>query len=174
VSGTHHLQSGTPLSSELVSMSGTNLMIKPLPEGVTESTYSNIINALGFRNISSSDRVKELVAMDSQELLAKIPPWVPLLPTCGGEVGVKTHTFADIYREPSKSLDLPGRNWCSEILIGDCQMDASSAELMSNIMFIADKAVGECSRGPIFTSTRWNKIPIQRISYHIVGLSKQS
>jgi hypothetical protein len=115
--------------------------------------------------------------MDSQELLAKIPPGVPLLPTCGGEVGVKDHTFAEIYRGPSKSLDLPGRNWCSEILIGDCQMDASSAEVMSNnlvIMFIADKAVGECSRGPIFTSTRWNKRPIQRISYNIVGLSKQS
>jgi hypothetical protein len=46
-----------------------------------------------------------------------------LLPAVGGDLGLKPHTYAEIYEGPSGSLNLPRREWCEEIMIGDCQMD---------------------------------------------------
>ncbi|KAL4865049.1 hypothetical protein BDV12DRAFT_200513 [Aspergillus spectabilis] len=106
-------------------MGGTSSLIPPLPEEVTEASYKAIVGRLGLGALPTSERVKALVEMDAQELFSAIGPSGPLLPSIGGVVGSKSHTYADIYQGPSGPLDLPGRQWCDAIMIGDCQMDAS-------------------------------------------------
>ncbi|OJJ05947.1 hypothetical protein ASPVEDRAFT_75159 [Aspergillus versicolor CBS 583.65] len=132
VSVTHHLQSEAPLFKRMVSMSGTNLLMSPLPAQVTESTYKTVVERLGLGTLSPSDRVKTLVQMDSDTVLSAVQPGDALLPSMGGALNVKPHTYAEIYKGLAGPLDLPGRSWCQQIMIGDCQFDASIFSMMIN------------------------------------------
>ncbi|KAL2839402.1 Alpha/Beta hydrolase protein [Aspergillus pseudoustus] len=132
VSATHHLQSDLPLFKRLVSMGGTNLLMQPLPHEVTEATYKTIVDRLGLGALSPSDRVKALVQIDTQTLLLGVRPSDALSPSVGGVVDVKPHTYAEIYQGIAGALDLPGRKWCQEIIVGDCQLDASILSGMIN------------------------------------------
>ncbi|KAJ9488592.1 hypothetical protein VN97_g4689 [Penicillium thymicola] len=116
----------------MVSMSGTNLLMQPLPEQVTEYTYKAIVDRLGLASWPVTERVNELVQMDTEKLLQASSPNYPLLPAAGGDLGLKPHTYAEIYQGSRGSLDIPGRKWCEEIMIGDCQMDASILSTMLN------------------------------------------
>lgn len=106
-------------------MSGTNLLMQPLPGHVAEVTYKTLVTRLGLASLSASDRVNALVQMDSQKLLQVISPNDALLPATGGELGLKPHTYADIHQGGSGPLVLPGQKWCEAIMVGDCQMDVS-------------------------------------------------
>lgn len=127
VSATHHLQSEAALFKRMVSMSGTNLLMSPLPAQVTESTYKTITERLGLSSLSPSERVKTLVQMDSDTILSAVRPSNALLPSMGGVLNVKPHTYAEIYQGLAGPLDLPGRSWCQEIMVGDCQFDVRTA-----------------------------------------------
>jgi hypothetical protein len=106
-------------------MGGTKLLMQPLPGQVTESTYKTIVERLGLGALSPSERVKALVQMDSEAILSAVRPSDALLPSLGGALGIKAHTFAEIYQGTAGPLDLPGRDWCEQIMIGDCQFDVS-------------------------------------------------
>jgi hypothetical protein len=107
----------------MISMGGTNLLMRPLPVQVTESTYKTIIDRLGLNTLSASERVKSLVQMDTGTVLSAVRPSDALLPSLGGALGLKAHTYAEIYEGTAGPLNLPGRGWCEEIMIGDCQFD---------------------------------------------------
>lgn len=126
MSATHHLQSEVPLFERMVSLSGTSLLMQPLPEEVTESTYEAIVDRLGLASLPPTERVNALVQTDTQELLRACSPGDALLPAIGGDLDLKSHTYAEIYQGCSGSLNLPGRKWCEYIMIGDCQMDVRS------------------------------------------------
>ncbi|KAL2786639.1 Alpha/Beta hydrolase protein [Aspergillus keveii] len=132
VSATHHLQSEVPLFKRMISMGGTNLLMRPLPDQVTESTYKTIIDRLGLNTLSASERVKSLVQLDTGTVLSAVRPSDALLPSLGGALGLKAHTYAEIYQGTAGPLNLPGRGWCEEIMIGDCQFDASILTMMIN------------------------------------------
>lgn len=123
VSATHLLQSELPLFKRFMSMGGTNLLMQPLAPQVTELTYKTIVDRLGLGALSPTERVNALVQMDTQKLFSAVLPGDTLLPSLGGVVGVKHHTYTEIYQGTAGSLDLPGRDWCHEIIVGDCQLD---------------------------------------------------
>ncbi|KAJ6040854.1 uncharacterized protein N7446_003830 [Penicillium canescens] len=124
VSATTQLQSEIPLFRRMVCLGGTNLLMQPLPDVVSEKTYQEVIGRLGLTQLEPSARVKALVQTPTKDLLSEISPKDPLQPTLGGDLGIKSRTYAEIY-EGSSELDLPGREWCEEIMVGDSQMDAS-------------------------------------------------
>ncbi|KAF3395339.1 Lipase 3 [Talaromyces pinophilus] len=130
-SATIHLESTTPLFKRMVSMGGTNLLIPPLPEIIAEQTYQRVIDRLGLSKLEPSARVKALTELSTRELLSVMSPKDPLLPTFGGEVGVRFRTYADIYEGDLEKLNLPGKEWCEDIMVGGCQMDAS---ILSNML----------------------------------------
>lgn len=121
-----HLQSNVALFRRLVSMGGTNLLMKPLPESVTEATYQTVLKKLGLQNLSPSNQVKALLELDAQNISSSVSPGTPLLPSLDGQMVIKEGRIAEIYQGCSCTVDLPGRNWCNEIMIGDCQMDVST------------------------------------------------
>ncbi|OJI91469.1 hypothetical protein ASPTUDRAFT_198432 [Aspergillus tubingensis CBS 134.48] len=130
VSATHHLQSKMPLFKRMVSMGGTNLLMRPLPDPVTELTYRGYVDRLGLGSLSAAERVQALVALDDEKIVAAFSPADAFLPASGGELGLIDHTYAEIYEGDAGPLVLPGRRWCEKIMIGDCQLDGSIMSAM--------------------------------------------
>ncbi|KAJ5631955.1 hypothetical protein N7490_008294 [Penicillium lividum] len=130
VSATIHLDSEVPLFKRLISMGGTNLLMPPLPSQVTNSVYGQITDRLGLGELSPSDRVNALIQTPTEKLLSIIQPGDTLHPAVDNTGWVKKHSYAEIYHGVSGPLCIPGREWCSEIIIGDCQMDSSILSYM--------------------------------------------
>ncbi|KAJ5268627.1 hypothetical protein N7505_004385 [Penicillium chrysogenum] len=139
VSATHHLQSEVPLFKRMVSMSGTNLLMQPLPEQVTECTYKAIVDRLGLSSLPVTERVNALVQMDTQKLLQASSPKHPLLPAAGGDLGLKPHTYAEIHQGSYGSLDIPGRK-CEDTLT------SNEASILSTMLNYEDDKIAAAFR----------------------------
>lgn len=100
-------------------MGGTPLLLKPLPLGVTESTYTALAEKLGFIVMTSEERIKALKAARPEDLLAATAS-LPLLPVIDGDLITVPGTFS---QWSFKEKLLPGTEWCDSIMIGDCEMD---------------------------------------------------
>ena len=103
VSTTLHLQSETTLFQRAVLMGGTDLLLKPLPDFVTEGAYSTIVKRLGLDGLTPSERVDALVKMESSKVLQNVLPSDPLLPSKGSELNLVAHTYEEISRRPRPS-----------------------------------------------------------------------
>jgi len=126
VSGNLLLHSTEPLFKRYMSMSGTSLTMKPLPPPVSEFAYSSVIDMFGLKGLSGSERIKALLELPAEKLLS-VPPNIPLMPVIDGDLIRNTLDFAHVSsKEDSSELDMPGRKWCKDLLIGDCQFDVSS------------------------------------------------
>ncbi|KAJ5950821.1 carboxylesterase [Penicillium vulpinum] len=125
VSGTHHLHSKVPLFTRLVSMGGTNLLIKPVPEIVNEQTYGQSLQLLNLQDLPAEGRVKALEALPAEKILASLVPDMAFIPSSGGDLNLPTNNFEELYLGQSEGTTHPGKSWCKEIMIGDCQMDGS-------------------------------------------------
>jgi hypothetical protein len=104
-------------------MSGTPIMLKPLPLHVAELSYIAIMEALGLENASVEERIRKLKTVGPEELVEKTPMSVPLLPFQDGDIVPQVITFAKLASMNHEGL--PGMEWCEELMIGDCQHDGS-------------------------------------------------
>lgn len=111
-------------------MGGTNLLLKPLPQAVNEQVYEKVLHLLNLHDLPAQDRVKALETMPAEKILASLPPEIPFLPSSGGDLDLPTNNYEEIYRGESGSLMHPGKSWCKQIMIGDCQMDVSPIATM--------------------------------------------
>jgi hypothetical protein len=126
VSGMFLLHSEEPLFKRFVSMSGTSLMLPPLPLPVAESAYVSVAKALNLENLSGPERVKAIVEMPIETLLAKTPPTIPLMPVIDGDIIPGPTTFSQISSKvDDPTFPIPGKQWCESLLVGDCQFDVS-------------------------------------------------
>jgi len=128
VSGNLLLHTKEPLFKRYISMSGTALMLQPLPLPVSELVYSNVIKSLGAEDLSSQERIKKLLDLPNEELVTLVPPNLPLLPIVDGGVIAGNFSYAEISSKEGTAISMPERSWCEELLIGDCQFDVSSLQ----------------------------------------------
>jgi hypothetical protein len=56
-----------------------------------------------------------------EDILAKIPPELPLHPVIDGALIPSVPTFSDIVDKNTPTM--PGKRWCKWLLIGDNQLD---------------------------------------------------
>lgn len=135
----YQLHSKEPLFKRCISMSGTPIMLKPLPLSVAETAYASIIEAFGLEKASAEERIQKLQNAIPEELVEKTPLSVPLLPLLDGDILPKlsvppipsqdgdvvsgSTTFAKLGARNHESL--PGMSWCKELMIGDCQHDGN-------------------------------------------------
>ncbi|GAQ03075.1 uncharacterized MFS-type transporter C18.02 [Aspergillus lentulus] len=128
---TYHLDSDEQLFKRAIVMSGTCLLIKPLPYDLHEQNYQQAIAALGLADASPGERIKTLLETPGEDLVAKIPPTVLAVPAIDGDMVSSAVTYAQV---AGKGSSFPrGKNWCEDLVIGDAQMDASiMAFLMSH------------------------------------------
>ncbi|EED13169.1 carboxylesterase, putative [Talaromyces stipitatus ATCC 10500] len=123
-STTQHLHSTTPLCKRALSMSGTNILMYPLPYVLHERNYETAIKAWGLDKLSPEDRVKAIIESPAAELVAKLPPSVAPSFAVDGDLIPNPPTFAQISDKSTASYPV-GKSWCKEILIGDAQHDSS-------------------------------------------------
>jgi carboxylesterase type B len=151
----YQLHSTEPLFKRCISMSGTPIMLKPLPLQVAEMAYTAIMKEFGLEDASVQERVEKLRTIEPEELVEKTPMSVPLLPLLDGDILPKLSvptlpsqdgkivpegmTFAKLGAMDHKSL--PGMEWCEELMIGDCQHDGSVFLFMG----LAQRKVGIAS-----------------------------
>jgi hypothetical protein len=114
-------------------MSGTPIMLKPLPISVTEMAYGMIMKELGLENASVQDRIRRLVTISPDELVAKTPMTVPLVPFLDGDVICSATTFKKL--EEGADAAVPGRQWCTELMVGDCKHDVCPDFTLSTSIF---------------------------------------
>jgi hypothetical protein len=127
----HLLHSAEPLFESFVSMSGSSLMLKALPLPVSEFAYESVVKTLGLEDLSSEDRVKTLLEIPLEDLLEKMPPSTPLMPVMDNDIILGAPTFQQISNKlDDPILPIPGRHWCNNLVVGDCQFDVSSRSTM--------------------------------------------
>ncbi|KAJ5756743.1 hypothetical protein N7533_006286 [Penicillium manginii] len=126
---TYHLHSKEPLFKRAISMSGTCLNIKALSYDEHEKNYTAAIAALGLSTSSPDERVKAILDMPGSELIGKLPPSISPSPAVDNDIVLPGVTYAEIGN--TQSTLLPGKSWCSNLLIGDAEMDASILEFLA-------------------------------------------
>jgi hypothetical protein len=120
-------------------MSGTPIMLKPLPLHVAETSYTAIMKELGLENASAEERIRRLKTIEPEELVEKTPMSVPLLPFMDGEIVPEAAMFAKLVSMDHKNM--PGMKWCEALMVGDCQHDGSVFLFMG----LAQRKVGIAS-----------------------------
>jgi hypothetical protein len=114
-------------------MSGTPIMLKPLSTSVTEMAYGMIMKELGLENASVEERIRKLLTISPDELVAKTPMTVPLVPFLDGDVIRSATTFKKL--EEGADATVPGRQWCIELMMGDCKHDVCLDSTLSTSTF---------------------------------------
>ncbi|KAJ1706347.1 carboxylesterase [Aspergillus flavus] len=125
---TYHLKSEVALFKRAIAMSGSYLFTQALPYDIHEQNYRQAILALGLESASTEERIQALLEKPAQELIASLPPSILAAPAVDGDLVASTATHA---QTADRTSDLSEkRNWCTELMIGDCQMDASIVGLI--------------------------------------------
>jgi hypothetical protein len=97
-------------------------MIKPMPTEATESNYTAVLQALGLEPLPTEERIKGLLNVPPQELLAKVSPALPLGLLEDSDIVPGPLSFEALSSGQFSPL-FPGSTWCEDLLIGDCQLD---------------------------------------------------
>lgn len=101
-------------------------MFKPIPEAVAEAAYQNVIKAFGLEDKSPEDRVKALLTIPVDDLWQKVPMGTPLIPSMDGETVPGEPSFLTVAsKEDDPRFLIPGRKWCSALMIGESKLDVS-------------------------------------------------
>lgn len=61
--------------------------------------------------------------MPAQKTIASLPPGLRLVPSTEEDLALPLDTFEFVYKEESQGKTHPGKSWCEQILLADCQMD---------------------------------------------------
>jgi hypothetical protein len=110
-------------------MSGNTLMMRPLPPPLSEFVYSSIMQNLGLGALSSTDRITALFKVPVPKIIEAGASGLPLLPVVDSDSVPCAPTFAQVgSKVEDPALSMPGRSWCKELLIGDCQFDVSTVQ----------------------------------------------
>ncbi|KAF2281350.1 carboxylesteras-like protein [Westerdykella ornata] len=120
------LCSEEPYMKRCLSTGGAVLLFKPIPPEVAESAYQKITQALGLADKSPEERVNALLNLPQDDLWQKIPPGVPLTVSIDGETVPGVPTFSSVSSQSDDpSFPMPGRKWCSALMIGESKLDAN-------------------------------------------------
>ena len=68
-----------------------------------------------------SERVAAILEMPASELISKLPPSILTAPAVDGDIISSALTYTQV--GSLESTDLPGKSWCSDLLIGDAEAD---------------------------------------------------
>nr|OQO28971.1 hypothetical protein B0A51_03780 [Rachicladosporium sp. CCFEE 5018] len=123
VSVAYHLHSETPLFRRAMLMSGTTLLMGPIPAAAAEATYSRAVQAHELGELSAAQAIAKLRDMDGQELRGKLmKAGVFAAPSIDGDIAPSEVTWTNVM---DGTLPLNGKKWCEAVVIGDCPFDGS-------------------------------------------------
>jgi hypothetical protein len=127
------LTSEEPLVKRIMSTGGAVLLFKPLPEAVTEMAYAKIVEAFGLKDKSPEERVQALLSLPVDDLWQKVPPGTPLVPSVDNDTVPGILTFSGVSSQSEDlPVPLPGRKWCSALMIGESKLDVNNTSYISH------------------------------------------
>lgn len=99
-------------------------MVKPLDPPIAEYAYGTLVDILGLKALSATERIQALTKMSAEELLAKTPSTLPVMPVLDGELIPGMPSFTAISsKEVDKTYQMPGKEWCKCLFVGDSGLD---------------------------------------------------
>lgn len=102
------------------------MLFAPLPQEVAEASYKKLVEALDLSEESPEERLQALLSIPPDDLWQKVPLGTPLLPVVDGETVPGHPNFLTISsHEDSAIFSMPGRKWCSSLMIGESKLDAN-------------------------------------------------
>lgn len=112
-------------------MSGSALLVKPIPFPVAENFYDMTINKLDISSSSPSDRISTLLNMPGEELMSKLGSAIPAAVVVDNEIVFGVPSFSAISEEssPTSSFSMPGIERLESIMLGDCAFDGNIMSL---------------------------------------------
>ena len=102
-------------------LSGTCLALQPLPYVAHEANYEKAIAALGLSDLTPEERIKTLLEIPGEELVAKLPPSVMHAVAVDGDLVLPGANFHELAKPESDFL--AGKEWCQDLLIGGLEFD---------------------------------------------------
>lgn len=121
VAVTTHLFSQQPLFQRAFATGGTCLVRPAMPEVVHEGTYQTVCAALGIEGLSAEERIKALLNLPMEEIMAKIPPSVQPNAIVDGEIIATGPSYASVMDPNDNSV--PAKQWLKSLAIGDSAFD---------------------------------------------------
>jgi carboxylesterase type B len=123
VATTLHLYSKEKLFNRAVATGGSALLIPVMDPPVQEGIYKQFISALALDALSTEERIQKLLTLPLDEVIAKLPPSIPFLPTLDGDILNLKPTFATV-ADP-KDDSMPGKQWADALAVGNSEFDVS-------------------------------------------------
>jgi carboxylesterase type B len=118
------LNSEKPLFKRAIAISGTYFLSQPLPYDAHEQNYQKAISALGLSDATPAERIKALLERPGSDIVSQLPPSILAAPAVDGDIVPAAPSHA---HTGSTTSDVPkGKNWCTDLMIGDAQMDVSA------------------------------------------------
>jgi hypothetical protein len=90
-----------------------------------ERTYQQVLSILGLDKLSADERIKNLLTLPTDEVIARLPPSVAFLPMIDGDVVPVKPSFASVSDKEDRSM--PGKQWADGVMIGHGEFDVSVA-----------------------------------------------
>jgi carboxylesterase type B len=125
VSATLLLHSNEPLFSRVISMGGHALLMAPIPLETANEAYAKVVDCLGLRDLSPAQRVEKLRTIPHKDIIDKVPSNIPNRPVIDSALFQRALTAQDV-ENATDTESIPGKTWCQDLLIGDCQADVSA------------------------------------------------
>ncbi|CAH0003205.1 unnamed protein product [Clonostachys byssicola] len=138
VSATLLLQSNEPLFRRLISMGGHALLMTPIPLETANEAYVKVVDCLGLKDLPPEQRVKKLRTIPHKEIIDKVPISIPNRPVIDGTLFQRALTSREV-ENLTDTDSIPGKAWCQDLLIGDCQADGY---IMSGALDSHKKGIG--------------------------------
>lgn len=105
---------------------------RPLSLDVAEAAYEKIIDALGLADKSAEERIQALLTTPMDDTWQKVPLGTPLMPVADGDIIPGFPDFKTVSsQDDHPSFPMPGRRWCSALMIGESKLDVGSPKLPS-------------------------------------------
>jgi hypothetical protein len=123
VATTLHLYSPEKLFNRAIATGGSFLLVGPFSYDIYEGVYQQVLSALGLDKLEPEERIKQLLSLPIDDVIAKLPPYIAFLPVIDGDIVPTRPTYEAIAQQEDQSL--PGKKWLDGFMIGDSQFDVS-------------------------------------------------
>lgn len=171
VATTLHLYSKEPLFNRAIATGGSALLVPVFELTDQERTYQQVLSILGLENLDVDARIQQLLTLPTDEVIAKLPPSVPILPTIDGDVIPVRPTFSSVSDKADQSM--PGKQWADGLAIGNSEFDVGSNPSKSLYLLLTGPGFGACNHAWTFEKRHQGEVPCVHQIIPVLGSSSR-
>lgn len=140
VATTLHFYSPEKLFNRAIATGGSFLLVGPFSPEIYEGIYQRVLSVLGLDGLEPEERIKQLLSLPLDDVIAKLPPDIPFLPVIDGDIIPVRPSYGAVAGQEDHSI--PGKAWLDGFLIGDSQFDVRAVSLSLGIINANKELIG--------------------------------